>query len=406
MSVTDIASVASHEAETRKALLHALQPQPADALLALIGAFRNDVRPHKIDVGVGVYRNEAGETPVMRAVKAAEKQLLENQTSKGYLGPEGNIGYFDLLKPIIFGTRDYGDRLVGIQTPGGTGALRLAFELIARGSPGARILVGTPTWPNHIPLLGAARLEAVTYRHFDVATQQLTFDETLQGLANARPGDVALLHGCCHNPTGGDFNAGEWYALAEAMLERGILPLIDLAYQGLGQGLDEDAQGVQIVLDVCGEALIAYSCDKNFGLYRERVGALYALSQTPGDAHTLQTNLLSLARANWSMPPDHGAAIVETILANDALAADWRAELTEVRERIRDIRERLADVDITLEPLKGQHGMFSTLPLSPEQVARLRADHAIYMPSSGRINLAGLNPRTVPPFVDALASLR
>jgi aromatic-amino-acid transaminase len=405
MSVTEIERATTGDAQAG-APLHALRPQPADPLLALIGAFRADPRPHKIDVGVGIYRTEEGHTPVMRAVKAAERLLLENQSSKAYLGPEGNIGFFELLKPIIFGSRDHGARISGLQTPGGTGALRLAFEVIARGSPDARILIGEPTWPNHYPILAAAGRATVDYRHFDVANQRLTFDETLEAFSMARRGDVALLHGCCHNPTGADFDPEQWSALAETMRDRGILPLIDLAYQGLGEGLAEDAFGVRIILDICGEALIAYSCDKNFGLYRERVGALYALSRTSSEAAVLQTNLLSLARANWSMPPDHGAAIVEAILSDEALTADWQVELTGMRERMHDIRVRLAAAHPALAALAGQHGMFSTLPLSVAEVSRLREERAIYMPSSGRINVAGLNPETVPAFVDALAILR
>lgn len=387
-------------------LFDSLELQPADPLLMLIGAFRSDPRPDKIDVGVGVYRDERGVTPVMRAVKAAEQHLLAEQASKGYLGPEGDIGFFEALKPIIFGDRQFGDRVSGIQTPGGTGALRLAFELIARARPGARIWVGNPTWPNHPPILGAAGLEAVGYDHFDVAAQRLTFDRALAALAKAEPGDVALLHGCCHNPTGADFDADQWTALAELMRDRGVLPLIDLAYQGLGEGLAEDSHGAGIVLDICGEALLAYSCDKNFGLYRERVGVLYALSRTPDAAAILQSNLLSLARANWSMPPDHGAAIVRVILSDETLTADWRAELTGMRERMQQIRALLAAADPALAPLARQHGMFSTLPLSPAQVARLRKERGIYMTGSGRINIAGLTAGTVPPFVDALASVR
>lgn len=388
--------------------LLALRPQPADALLALIGAHRSDPRPDKIDVGVGVYREEDGSTPVMRAVKAAERRLVEEQDSKSYMGPEGDIGFFEALRPLVFGdVASGGDgRLAGLQTPGGTGALRLALELVARGNPDARVWLGLPTWPNHAPIVAAAGLTTATYRHFDVAAQRLTFDETLAAFRGARRGDVALLHGCCHNPTGADFDEAEWTALAETLRDRGVLPLIDLAYQGLGRGMAEDARGLGIVLDICDEALVAYSCDKNFGLYRERVGALFALSHSAAEAAVVQSNLLSLARANWSMPPAHGAAIVRTILADENLAADWRAELDHVRDRIASIRALLADADPALAALADQHGMFSTLPLAPAEVARLRAEHGIYMPASGRINIAGLTPATVPVFVAALASLR
>ena len=384
----------------------ALAAQPADALLALIGAFRSDLRADKIDVGVGVYRDLEGRTPVLRAVKEAERRLVEGQPSKGYLGPEGDVGYFDALKPIIFGEFDFDERLSGLQTPGGTGALRLAAELIARARPGARIWVGNPTWPNHPPILKAAGLVVADYEHFDVVTQTLTIDRMLDALSDAAPGDVALLHGCCHNPTGADLDVDQWTAVATLLRDRGVLPLIDLAYQGLGTGLEEDALGTRIMLDIVGEGLVAHSCDKNFGLYRERVGALYALSESSEQSHIVQSNLLSLTRANWSMPPDHGAAIVRVILKDAALNADWRTELAEMRDRIQQIRDLLAQADPALAPLANQRGMFSALPLSVGDVARLREMHGIYMPSSGRINLAGLTPETVVPFVDALASLR
>jgi len=384
----------------------ALAAQPADALLALIGAFRSDLRADKIDVGVGVYRDLEGRTPVLRAVKEAERRLVEGQPSKGYLGPEGDVGYFDALKPIIFGEFDFDERLSGLQTPGGTGALRLAAELIARARPGARIWVGNPTWPNHPPILKAAGLVVADYEHFDVVTQTLTIDRMLDALSDAAPGDVALLHGCCHNPTGADLDVDQWTAVATLLRDRGVLPLIDLAYQGLGTGLEEDALGTRIMLDIVGEGLVAHSCDKNFGLYRERVGALYALSESSEQSHIVQSNLLSLTRANWSMPPDHGAAIVRVILEDAALNADWRTELAEMRDRIQQIRDLLAQADPALAPLANQRGMFSTLPLSVGDVARLREMHGIYMPSSGRINVAGLTPETVVPFVDALASLR
>ena len=384
----------------------ALAAQPADALLALIGAFRSDLRADKIDVGVGVYRDLEGRTPVLRAVKEAERRLVEGQPSKGYLGPEGDVGYFDALKPIIFGEFDFDERLSGLQTPGGTGALRLAAELIARARPGARIWVGNPTWPNHPPILKAAGLVVADYEHFDVVTQTLTIDRMLDALSDAAPGDVALLHGCCHNPTGADLDVDQWTAVATLLRDRGVLPLIDLAYQGLGTGLEEDALGTRIMLDIVGEGLVAHSCDKNFGLYRERVGALYALSASSEQSHIVQSNLLSLTRANWSMPPDHGAAIVRVILEDAALNADWRTELAEMRDRIQQIRDLLAQADPALAPLANQRGMFSALPLSVGDVARLREMHGIYMPSSGRINLAGLTPETVVPFVDALASLR
>ena len=383
-----------------------LQPQPPDPLLALIGMFAADGRPDKIDLGVGVYKDSEGRTPVFVAIKAAEQLLLDKQQTKSYVGPEGDVGYFRRLTPLIFGDLDIKARLSGLQTTGGTGALRLGAELIARAQPDARIHVGTPTWANHPPIFDAARLQLATHRHVDVATQRLCFDEIIDALSNAERRDTVLLHGCCHNPTGADFDVTQWQALAEIMAERGLLPFIDLAYQGLGDGLAEDAAGVRIVAAHCPELLVAYSCDKNFGLYRERVGALFALSATPEAAATVQSNLLSLARANWSMPPDHGAALARIVLESDELAASWRAELEEMRQRIVAMREGLATIDPTLTPLAGQKGMFSTLPLSPDQIRALREDHGVYMAGSGRINIAGFIPANLNSFVTALAAVR
>jgi aromatic-amino-acid transaminase len=383
----------------------ALKAQPADPLLSVIGAFRADPRPDKIDVGVGVYRTEAGETPVFRAMKAAERRLLETQDTKAYLGPEGDIGFFEALRPIVFGAADPGERVFGLQTPGGTGALRLAAELIAVAKPGARVLVGTPTWPNHPPILAKTGLTRIDYRYFDPETQAVCFDRLADAIRAAGPGDVVLLQVCCHNPTGADLTLEQWRDVAALLAQSGATPLLDLAYQGLGRGLDEDAAGVRIVLEQVPEALIAYSCDKNFGLYRERTGALFGVTANGAEARIAHSNALALARAAWSMPPDHGAAAARIILEDAVLTADWRAELDSMRERIGTMRRLLGALDPMLAPLAGQHGMFSTLPLSPEQVRRLREEFAVYMPNSGRINVAGLTPANAEAFVRAVRSV-
>ncbi|MDH7637624.1 amino acid aminotransferase [Sphingomonas oryzagri] len=388
--------------ECYTSLFDGLTEQPSDTLLGLISAFRSDPRPGKIDLGVGVYRDNEGRTPVLRAVKESERRLVEGQLTKAYLGAEGDVGFVEALMPVIFGLQPYGARLCGLQTPGGTGALRLAAELIARARPGARVWLGTPTWPNHSQIMASAHLAIEEYPHFDVTTQRLRFDRVMAAIEAANAGDVLLLHGCCHNPTGADFDDSQWIAIARAMASRGVLPLIDLAYQGLGRGLEEDVAGVRATLDIVGEGFIAYSCDKNFGLYRERVGALYALSRSTGQAGIVQSNLLALARANWSMPPDHGAAIVRIILEDATLAADWRTELSDMACRMREIRTLLAQAKANLAPIAHQQGMFSTLPLTPMMVARLRDEQRVYLPSSGRINIAGLTRDTVPAFVRAL----
>jgi aromatic-amino-acid transaminase len=387
-------------------ILTALDTSKPDALLALIRAFRDDPRPNKIDVGVGVYRDTSGQTPVFRAIKQAERRLLEMQPTKSYLGPEGDIGFFEALLPLALGRGLDRSRVSGLQTPGGTGALRLGAELIRAANPGARVFMGEPTWPNHAPIFEAAGLQTVPHPFFDVATQTIDFAGMLAALSLALPGDVLLLHGCCHNPTGADLDADQWRAIADLVAERDIFPFIDLAYQGLGEGLENDAAGMRRLLDQGSDALIAYSCDKNFGLYRERTGALMAVTSGSKSAAVVQSNLLALARANWSMPPDHGAAVTRIVLEDEGLATDWRAELETMRTRIVDVRAKLAAADPRLTPLLRQHGMFSMLPLSPVQVARLRDDHAVYMPGSGRINIAGLVPETLLPFVAALAAVR
>lgn len=386
------------------ALFDNLRPQAPDALLSLISLYRNDPRAQKIDLGVGVYKNEAGVTPVLRAVKAAERILLETQGSKSYLGPEGDLGFVDALKPIVFGASAGGEEVFGVQTPGGTGALRLACELINAARPGARVWLGTPSWPNHAPIFAAAGLKTATYSWFDPTTQTVRFDEMMAALNKAQAGDVVLLHGCCHNPTGADLTLDQWKTVAYVVAARGLLPLIDLAYQGLGEGLEEDAAGARLVIDAVDDALVAYSCDKNFGLYRDRTGALFTFNRNADRADLVRSNVLALARANWSMPPDHGGAVARIVLEDADLKADWRVELEEMRVRIVSVRTALADADPRLDSLRRQHGMFSLLPVSPAQVSHLRSAHAVYMAGSGRINLAGLTTATVPVFAQALAA--
>jgi len=388
-------------------LFDGLKAQAPDALLALIGLFAADPRSDKIDLGVGVYRDETGATPVFRAVKAAEARLVEAQASKSYLGPEGDIRFTELLQPIVFGGSVDPATLVGIQTPGGTGALRLAAEMIATAKPQTKVWLGTPTWPNHAPIFSSAGLTLATYRYFDQAAQAIRFDEMMDALGAADKGDVVLLHGCCHNPTGANLTAPQWSAVAEMVGERGLVPLVDLAYQGLGGGLDQDSDGLRQVMDAAEDVLIAYSCDKNFGLYRDRVGALYARVRQKARAELILSNMTALARPNWSMPPDHGAAVVRTILESPELTADWKAELTSMRERIHAVRQALAAGDNNLlAPIAQQQGMFSLLPLNAEQVGILRKDHAVYMAGSGRANLAGLTLKTVPRFIEALKAVR
>lgn len=386
-----------------------LQPQPADPLLQIIGAFRADPRADKIDLGVGVFRDPQGATPVMRAIKVAERRLVETQPSKSYLGSEGDTGFVAALASRVIGGTVAPDRVQGVQTPGGTGALRLGAELLARaGVP--RIWIAAPSWANHAPIFAQTGVAPQLVPAFDIAAQRFDADAFVGALAAASAGDAVLLHGCCHNPTGIDPTAEEWTAIAATVAERGLVPFIDLAYQGLGDGFDADAAGARAVLAAVPWALLAYSCDKNFALYRERTGALYAVGPDATQSATLQSNLLALARTNWSMPPDHGAAAVRLVLEDAALATDWAAELESMRRRLVTVRTGLAALGrigtLDLAPLAAGKGLFATLPVSPTQVGWLRETHAIYMAGSGRINVAGFtSDAAIERFGAALAAM-
>lgn len=388
---------------TAAPLFGALLRQPPDALLAVIGMHRADPRAEKIDVGVGVYRDENGATPVMRSVKAAEERLLADQVSKSYLGAEGDQRFTDLIAEIALGEDIARDpRVTGIQTPGGTGALRLAAELIARSGRAPSVWIGSPTWPNHGPIFREAGLAVRSHAYFDRARGELDFDAFVAGLDEASVGDIIVLHGCCHNPTGTTFSDAQWRTLADLASRRGLVPLLDLAYQGLGKGLDEDAAGTRAMLAAVPEALVAYSCDKNFAMYRERVGALWVQSANTAATAPIRENMLVLARSLWSMPPDHGAAAIRIILENAMMTADWRTELAEMCARIRLLRLQLGGAHPALAPVARQQGLFALLPIGSASVAELRDRHAIYMPDSGRINIAGLREDTVDRFVAAL----
>jgi len=384
-------------------LFDRLEAEPTDSLLALIGLANADKRPEKIDVGVGVYRDAAGGTPILRAVKAAERILIETQETKAYLGSAGDGRFVDLIKPIVFGEAGARDeRIVGVQTPGGCGALRLGADLIEKANPDARIFVGQPTWPNHGPLIECAGVEMIKTPYYDPASRRILFDEMMDALGEARAGDLILLHGCCHNPTGADLSLDQWQALARFVSSRGIVPYVDLAYQGLGNGLEADAQGTRLVVEAADQALVAQSCDKNFGLYRERTGSLFIKASSAEKAKIAFGNLLQLARTMWSMPPDHGAAIVRTVLDDPELRADWNAELREMCARIRSLRARLAAYDPRLAFIDEQNGMFSMLPLNREAVLDLRRSHGIYMADSGRFNVVGLSDENADRFAQAV----
>jgi len=382
-----------------------LQPQPADPLLALAQKAAADRRPSRIDLSIGIYRDEAGITPVMGAVKTAERALAGTQVSKAYLGVEGSSAFVEAVRRLILPWTAAED-VAGIQTPGGSGGLRLAAELLAAGKPGRTIWLGTPSWSNHIPILRAAGLQVRCFPSFDIASQTPMVDAMLEAIGEAAPDDAFLLQPLCHNPTGVDLAPEDLLRIADALADRGIVPLIDIAYHGFGTSLDADSARLQPLLDRLPHALLVYSCSKNFGLYRERVGALFCIERGGEHRGLIAGNLHVLARSNWSMPPDHGAAVVTAILGDPALEAEWRTELSAMVARVRLVRRALAAHgvvgSIDLAPIARQSGMFSLLPLTAELAARLRHDHAVYIPDSGRINIAGLAADRVDDFVAAL----
>ncbi|MCL6728620.1 aromatic amino acid transaminase [Sphingomonas hankyongi] len=380
-----------------------LPPVESDSLLQLIALCNADPRPEKIDVGVGVFRDGEGRTPILKVMKEAERRLLETQESKSYLGSAGDKRFAELLRPILLGEHADDDRIVGVQTPGGCGALRLGFELLATANPSARVLIGTPTWPNHPPLVRAVGLEIAEYPYYERGQGSIRFDAMLDALSKAERGDVALLHGCCHNPTGADLDEPQWRQVRDVVVERGLIPFIDIAYQGFGRGLEEDAFGVRLMLSSCDEVIIAQSCDKNFSVYRDRVGSLFLKTGSPEASARAMAHVFQRAREMWSMPPDHGAASARIILDDPQLRSDWLVELAGMRDRINSVRARLAAADPRLAFIGRQFGMFSMLPLSKEQVLKLREDHAIYMADSGRFNVVGMSDAQIDRFIAAVA---
>jgi len=375
----------------------------ADALLALIALSNADPRPEKIDVGVGVFRDGSGHTPILQVIKKAERRLVETQATKSYLGSAGDKRFVELLRPILLGEHAYDERIAGLQTPGGCGALRLGFELIAAINPQARVFVGTPTWPNHPPIIRSVGLDITEYPYYERGETNVRFDDMLSALSSGEPGDVALLHGCCHNPTGADLSHEQWAKVTRVIVDRGLIPFVDIAYQGFGRGLNEDAHGLRGILSACDEVLVAQSCDKNFSVYRDRVGSLFVKTASPEGTKRAMAHVHQIAREMWSMPPDHGAAAVHIVLEDEQLRADWHVELDAMRARINAVRQRIAAASPRLAYIGGQFGMFSMLPLSKEQVLRLRENYAIYMADSGRFNVVGMSDDQVDRFVAAVA---
>lgn len=387
-----------------------LKAQPADKILMLMGLFQADQRQDKIDLGVGVYKDATGLTPVMRAVKTAERQLWESETTKTYTGLAGDPAFARALSDMILGPAHAKDRVAAAATPGGTGAVRQALELVRMATPGATVWVSDPTWPNHLSILTYLGIRTRTYRYFDPLRRGVDVAGMLADLATAGPGNVVLLHGCCHNPTGANLTMDDWAAVAASLQRTGAVPLIDLAYQGFGDGLDEDAAGTRLLAGRLPEVMIAASCSKNFGIYRERTGLLVTLSD-PALRDVTQGNLAFLNRQNYSFPPDHGARLVTMILTDPVLRADWQSELEQVRQTMLGLRlalaaelRRLTNSD-RFDFLARHRGMFSRLGATAEQVQLLRGRHGIYMVGDSRLNIAGLNERTVPILARAIVEV-
>ena len=391
-------------------MFETLKEQPVDGIMMVGKMYRADPRDTKVDLGVGVYKDATGLTPIMRAVKVAEQQLWEQQDTKVYTGLVGDPAFGDAMIKLVLGDAVARDQVAAAATPGGTGAVRQAFELIKMARADARVFVSDPTWPNHLSILDYLGMEVVPYRYFDSETRGVDFDAMLADLKTARKGDVVLLHGCCHNPTGANLNATEWDAVIAVLQETGAVPMIDIAYQGFGDGLEADAAATRKVAAAVPECLIAASCSKNFGIYRERTGCLMLVANAAAQGVN-QGTLSFLNRQNFSFPPDHGARLVTMILNDDALRADWMAELEEVRTSMLALRESLA---AELQRLSGsdrfgflaQHrGMFSRLGTTPDKVELLREKHGIYMVGDSRMNIAGLNAGTVPVLAKAIVDV-
>ena len=391
-------------------MLHNLKAQPADKILALMAAYREDPRDTKVDLGVGVYKDASGNTPVMRAVKEAEKRLQKEQTTKAYVGLAGDPAFSDAMIGLILGDTIPRDRIAAVATPGGTGAIRQALELIKMAAPEATIWLSDPTWPNHPSIIKYLGLKSKTYRYFDKETRGVDYVGMLTDLGAMLPGDIVLLHGCCHNPTGANLTLPQWDGVIKLMQEKTAMPFIDIAYQGFGDGLAEDAAATRKITAAFDTVLIAGSCSKNFGIYRERTGIFMAIGKDAADTPLVQQNLNFLNRQNYSFPPDHGARVVTTILNDPDLRADWEAELEETRNGMLGLRKMLADELRRLtnsdrfDFLADHRGMFSQLGTTPELVEKLRADHGIYMVSDSRMNIAGLNAKTVPILAAAIVA--
>jgi aspartate aminotransferase len=384
-------------------LFSELDQLPPDVILGIAQAFRADSSPHKVDLGIGIYKNDLGHSPVLPSVKAAEKWLLAHQSSKSYLSSAGNSEFNSAIAELLFGpefeTR-YEGRIRSIQTPGGSGALRVIADFLRSSSPASKIWLPNPTWATHQPIFAACGLNIQRYPYYEVSSGKLLFDEMCAALGGAKANDVIVLHGCCHNPTGEDLDRSQWDRVADLLEQTRATPLVDLAYQAFGDGLEEDAHAIRLLAGRVPEMFVASSCSKNFSLYRDRVGALTTIAQNRAASATLQEHVAKAVRANYSMPPDHGASIVAHILNDTDLRMLWQEELDAMRSRIASMRglfaqEMTRSMGRDFSAIARQKGMFSLLDLSADRIARLREKHHVYMISTGRINVAGLTRENV-----------
>ena len=391
-----------------------LKTLDADPILGLMAKFRADTHPQKVDVGIGVYRDAAGSTPVLDCVRRAEQAILEAQTTKSYVAPAGRAEFNEAVTNLVLGAGHAAvreRRTVTVQTPGGCGALRVGAELIRASAPGVPVYVSDPTWSNHVPLLGGSGLRLERYPYYEPMSHQLRFADMLEQLERAPAGDVVLVHACCHNPTGADLESQQWDTLIGTLQRRRLVPFLDLAYQGFGAGLEADAEPVRRVASELPEMLLAVSFSKSLGLYRERTGALICVADTAARADAMRSHVLQIARSIYSMPPDHGAAIAAHIFADSALSASWHAELESMRKRIDSMRALLADelqkacAGGDFGFLRTQRGMFSLLGVTGEQVAVLREKHHVYMTADSRMNLAGVMPHNIEYLAEAIATV-
>ena len=390
-----------------------LKPRPADPILGLLAKYREDENPQKIDLGVGVYKDEAGHTAILDCVKKAEKHRLDTEDTKVYIGPTGSPLFNEKMAELIFGEHQVlaNNRARTVSTPGGTGALRVAAEFIKSCKAGATIWVSDPTWANHTGLFEAAGLTVKTYPYYDFENKNLDFDGMLAALKQVSADDAVLLHACCHNPSGMDLSQAQWQQVAEVAKSIGFLPVIDMAYQGFGDGLDEDAYGLRLMADSVEEMVVCSSCSKNFGLYRERIGATTIIAKSAAAADIASSVLLHVVRVIYSMPPAHGAALVETILSSDELRNQWYDELQEMRDRINGNRQKIVDklvengVTRDFTHIVRQKGMFSFLGITPEQVQRLQDEYSVYMVGSSRMSIAGISSSNVDYLAQSIAKV-